>query len=271
MSLFDEVATTSTSVRLAGRDAAGEISSPVPGVFRIRIAPKARATSPRFPELPPKTSFACEPLAAQPLEVVRDGDVLVIEELRFDLATGAWSFAGAAGGTYDGAAQAGFPLDRHRARMELVATEGEAYLGFGEKVGPDRQARAPLRVLEHGRVSAGAAHGSALRLHPVLRRRRQRSRVGVLSRRDDALHGGRRAREPLADRVGRRRPRARRVRDRGADPDRRAPALPRAHRRAVRAAALVRSARSSRAGDTARPTRSAMSSGRTGRIACRST
>ncbi len=34
-----------------GRDAAAEITSPVEGVFRIRIAPKARAKSPRFPEL----------------------------------------------------------------------------------------------------------------------------------------------------------------------------------------------------------------------------
>lgn len=124
---FDEVATTATSVLARGGDASVWIESPLEGVYRIRVS---------WSGLPPKESFACVPLVPRAIEVTRRGDILEIDALRFDLATGTWSFAGAQGGGYLGDVRPGFPIAQAKVGMTLEARAGEAYVGFGEKVGP---------------------------------------------------------------------------------------------------------------------------------------
>jgi alpha-glucosidase len=144
---LEHVAATETAVRAWGRHAVVVVESPLPGVLRVRAAPRALATSTHYPELPPKASFArvAGPPAGELRVDQEDSDLVLSTEgatLRLSLATGGWLLLGGNGEPiaralgYDGEAKPGFPIDRHRARLALVAPEGEAYLGLGEKVGP---------------------------------------------------------------------------------------------------------------------------------------
>lgn len=167
-SLAEDVTIEATRVRLGGRVAAMEVESPGPGVMRVRFAPESLRSHPSHPELPVKRSFAREGMelgesgprhARRGLSVrVTDGDAAggVASEpgsealriagadcaLELALADGAWRFFDAEGRCvasslgYEGEFAAGYPMARHRARVALAAPEGEAYLGFGEKVGP---------------------------------------------------------------------------------------------------------------------------------------
>ncbi|UQA60674.1 TIM-barrel domain-containing protein [Polyangium aurulentum] len=133
-------------VHLWGARSALEIRCPFPGVLRIRHAPSSAAATLTHPELAPKQSWAVVADGATPISARRDGDLLRITapsaRIEIALPTGAWTFFDETGETplarceaISGATRAAFPMDRHEARISLHAPPGEAYLGFGEKVG----------------------------------------------------------------------------------------------------------------------------------------
>ncbi|WP_437291293.1 glycoside hydrolase family 31 protein [Sorangium sp. So ce406] len=135
-----------THVLLWGDRAAVEIRCPGPGVLRVRHAPSAAVTGFTHPELPPKSSFAVVAEGALPLSARREGDTLHVSaegaSLEVSLASGTWTFRDGQGGVLarcegvSGEVKPAFPVDEYRSRISLGAPEGEAYLGFGEKVGP---------------------------------------------------------------------------------------------------------------------------------------
>lgn len=147
---YEHVAIAPATLRAWGRRAACAIEAPTPGVFRVRVAPVAIATAAAFPDLPEKRSFARVAPAAPPsaLAIDRDDAGCVLRSgdhaatLRVALDGGGWLLRDDDGRplaralAYDGDATPGFPLDRRLSRLTLVAPEGEAYFGFGEKVGP---------------------------------------------------------------------------------------------------------------------------------------
>jgi alpha-glucosidase len=143
---FEHHAFDTHRVRLWGRRASVEISSPLPGVIRVRSSPSSAASSYGHPELPPKRSFAVIGGAPQPIEVVPGGEAVIVRAGKARLvllrATGKWGFAHGEGRELaqcletSGEHQPAFPVDTHRSRITLNAPAGEAYLGFGEKVGP---------------------------------------------------------------------------------------------------------------------------------------
>jgi alpha-glucosidase len=133
-------------VHLWGARAAMEIRCPVPGVLRVRHAPQSAAATLVHPELSPKQSWAVVADGSIPLSVRRDGNILWISgpsvRLEIALPTGTWSFFGetderplARCESIAGELRSVFPMDRHSTRLSLHAPPGEAYLGFGEKVG----------------------------------------------------------------------------------------------------------------------------------------
>ncbi|WP_438030092.1 glycoside hydrolase family 31 protein [Sorangium sp. So ce233] len=135
-----------THVLLWGDRAAVEIRCPAPGVLRVRHAPSSAVTGFAHPELPPKSSFAVVAEGALPLSARREGDTLHVSaegaSLEVSLASGTWTFRDGQGGVLarcegvSGEVRPAFPVDEYRSRISLEAPEGEAYLGFGEKVGP---------------------------------------------------------------------------------------------------------------------------------------
>lgn len=126
--------------------AALEITCPLAGVLRVRHAPQASRSGPLHPDLTPKTSWAVVHTAALPLTVTKRGENLNVVgggvSLDLDLTTGQWTFRGADGRLLAratgvrGQYTARYPVDDYRSTLELHAPPGEAYLGFGQKVGP---------------------------------------------------------------------------------------------------------------------------------------
>jgi alpha-glucosidase len=121
-----------------------EISCPVPGVIRVRHAPSAHVSTHGGPQLPKKDSFAVV-AAGLPLPLavgeVPGGGLRVRAQdacltLGFD--PFGWTFGEGSARCVEvhGDAQLGYPLPFYRSRLVLHAPDGEAYLGFGEKVGP---------------------------------------------------------------------------------------------------------------------------------------
>lgn len=135
-----------THVLLWGARAALEIRCPAPGVIRVRHAPSSAVTGFTHPELPPKRSFAVVAEGALPLTTRREGDTVHVSadgaSLEVSLASGTWTFRDGQGHVLSrseavsGQVRPAFPVDELRARLALAAPPGEAYLGFGEKVGP---------------------------------------------------------------------------------------------------------------------------------------
>lgn len=146
-----------TEVRVWGETDALLVSSPLPGVLRVRLAPEARSGSLAFPRLGRKASFALRPELGtpQPVTVAEDEEELLIGGggllLRLNLRSGAWRVLSGKGSAARELASAlawsgEAPLPRpaleaerfnlRRTRLNLDAPEGAAYLGFGERVGP---------------------------------------------------------------------------------------------------------------------------------------
>ncbi|RKH42171.1 glycoside hydrolase family 31 protein [Corallococcus sicarius] len=143
---IDDVLIEPSRLRLSGRHAVLEVSSPLPGVLRLRHAPVSSEVGFLHPELPGKRSWAVTADGARPLEVKRDAERVHVSaegmSLEVDVETGTWRFRDAGGrelarslGVH-GEVKAAYPMSRHRSRLVLRAHPGERYLGFGEKVGP---------------------------------------------------------------------------------------------------------------------------------------
>ncbi len=135
-----------TRLHLWGARAALEVWSPLPGVLRLRHAPSSAHAGFIHPQLSPKQSWAVITDEAQPLQVRREeGTFHVTAEgvtLELAQADGTWSFRDAAGRvlarctSVSGEFTPQMPVNHSRARLSLHAPGDEAYLGFGEKVGP---------------------------------------------------------------------------------------------------------------------------------------
>jgi alpha-glucosidase len=146
MAVYSEVSVGKEQVVARGSLALAMVQSTAPGVMRVRLAPAALRSLVTYPDFPAKQSFAVsETRPGHPLTVTR-GDVVRIEgaecALSLSLADGSFTFTDGQGRCLataigcDGQSEAAYPVDRHRARITLAAPAGEAYLGFGEKVGP---------------------------------------------------------------------------------------------------------------------------------------
>ncbi|WP_437682516.1 glycoside hydrolase family 31 protein [Sorangium sp. So ce131] len=135
-----------THVLLSGPRAAVEIRCPGPGALRVRHAPSSAVAGFTHPELPEKRSFAVVADGALPLDARRDGDTLHVRaegaSLEVSLASGTWTFRDGQGRTLarceavSGEVRHVFPVSEFHTRLSLAAPPDEAYLGFGEKVGP---------------------------------------------------------------------------------------------------------------------------------------
>jgi alpha-glucosidase len=142
---FQHTDRSSHLVRAWGSVSALEISAPLSGVIRVRFAPSAHASSFLFPNLETKSSWAVVSSDALLLEALEDDDVLSVEahgaHLEVQLNSGAWSFWGedsrvlCQGTGLDGSVRNTYPVTEYTSSLSLHAPTGEAYLGFGEKVG----------------------------------------------------------------------------------------------------------------------------------------
>jgi alpha-glucosidase len=143
---LNQSSTEPTRLHLWGPRAALEVRCPLPGVLRIRHAPSSAGVGFTHPRLAPKQSWAVVADEARPLQVRREGEALHVtaEGVALELSptTGTWRFRDAEGRelarceSVSGEFSPNMPLDHSRARLALHAPEDEAYLGFGEKVGP---------------------------------------------------------------------------------------------------------------------------------------
>ncbi len=143
------------AVRVWGETDVLEVSAPLPGVLRVRLAPEARAGTLSFPRLASKRSFAVRPGPAggEALEVDEQGELLRVTggglTLHLDRRSGAWRVTGDGTDTelarvlgWQGEAPTARPaldaerFNLRRSRLSLSAPDGAAYLGFGERVGP---------------------------------------------------------------------------------------------------------------------------------------
>ena len=133
------------SFRLWGENWALEVTAPLPGVLRVRHAPNNRFASPLHPQLPEKHSWAVVAGERRPLRVSRSGEGWLVEADGAALAVDAaanWTFSAGDGRElarsrgFGGSFTAGQPGSPYASHLELAAPVGEAYLGFGEKVGP---------------------------------------------------------------------------------------------------------------------------------------
>ncbi len=135
-----------TRVRLWNARAALEIRAPLPGVVRLRHAPLSIRSSLRHPHLPERRSVAVIAREEHRLNVREHADRVEIgaEGLRLevDRRTFQWTLFDpsnrvlAASVALHGQVQEGYPEPLWRSTLALAAPEDEAYLGFGEKVGP---------------------------------------------------------------------------------------------------------------------------------------
>ncbi len=130
-------------VRLQQRRATLEVSSPLPQVWRIRLAPLADLGGQM---LPPKQSFAVVGGQDQPLTL--EGNMISAANGTVDgssrLEVGALGFFTLWDGENCIAKVQGFaaqdhrqgPLPKQQSKVWLEAPQGQQYYGFGEKVGP---------------------------------------------------------------------------------------------------------------------------------------
>ncbi len=88
------------AVRVWGETDVLEVSAPLPGVLRVRLAPEARAGTLSFPRLASKRSFAVRPgpTGGEALEVDEQGELLRVTggglTLHLDRRSGAWRVTG---------------------------------------------------------------------------------------------------------------------------------------------------------------------------------
>ncbi len=135
-----------TRVRLWNTRTVLEIQSPLPGVVRVRHAPLSIRSSLRHPHLPDRSSWAVIARGAHRLhvqehparvEIQADGLRLAVDRESFD-----WTFSDpsgrvlAASVALQGEVDEGYPEPMWRSTLALAAPADEAWLGFGEKVGP---------------------------------------------------------------------------------------------------------------------------------------
>jgi alpha-glucosidase len=142
---LEDVSVEPTRVTLWGPRAALEVSCPLPGVLRLRHVPTLWHTAHVPRELPPKQSWAVVGAGELPLTARREEGRVVVEAgrlvLEVELARGTWSLRDADGRRltrcedFTGEAVSDYPVSRFRSTLALHAPPGEAYLGFGEKVG----------------------------------------------------------------------------------------------------------------------------------------
>ncbi|RYZ37786.1 MAG: alpha-glucosidase [Myxococcaceae bacterium] len=134
-------------LRLSGRHAVLEVTSPLPGVLRVRHAPVSSEVGFTHPELPDKRSWAVvTDEKPQRLDIRSDAERVHVKagsvSLEIARESGTWSFRDASGRelarstSVSGEVHAAYPMSRHRSRLALRAPPDEHYLGFGEKVGP---------------------------------------------------------------------------------------------------------------------------------------
>lgn len=130
---------------LWGPGTALQVRCPAPGVLRVRHAPCLGHTAPVPRELPPKVSWAVVGAGELPLDVRREPRRVSVSAgglvLDIELGRGTWRLREPEGREVarceevTGEAWPDYPTTRFRTRLVLNAPEGEAYLGFGEKVG----------------------------------------------------------------------------------------------------------------------------------------
>jgi len=135
-----------TSVTLWGPRGAVQIQHPAPGVLRVRHAPSASDSTFTHPRLPAKQSFAVVGHGGHALTARRNGDTVHVSAdgvaLALSMESGTWTFHDSEGRllassrSVAGEPTPDYPVVRYRSRLALHAPEDEAYLGFGEKVGP---------------------------------------------------------------------------------------------------------------------------------------
>jgi alpha-glucosidase len=136
---------SSQLAKLWSHTATLELSAPLEGVIRARFAPTARVSSLTFPFLPHKDSFAVIHQGSLPIDTTLEDGILSLEaggvHFELDVPSGEWKFFDAdsrllcRGFEARGSATQAFPNDSFISSLELRAPGGEAYLGFGEKVG----------------------------------------------------------------------------------------------------------------------------------------
>ncbi len=142
---FSNHTLTAQSALLWSHNAALELSAPLEGVIRARFAPIARVSSQTFPRLPQKDSFAVVHSGGLEIDATLEDGILSLEaggvHFELDVPSGDWKFFDAdsrllcRGFEARGSAAQAFPNDSFSSSLELRAPKGEAYLGFGEKVG----------------------------------------------------------------------------------------------------------------------------------------
>ena len=100
---FDDISTESNRVTFWGPRAALEVSSPLPGVLRLRHAPSLVHSAPAHRELVAKESWSVVEHARLPVSLRREeGSAVAVVateglSLEVTLATGAWRLRDAAG------------------------------------------------------------------------------------------------------------------------------------------------------------------------------
>ncbi|HSP77530.1 MAG TPA: TIM-barrel domain-containing protein [Myxococcaceae bacterium] len=134
-----------TRVTFWGPRAALQVGCPAPGVLRLRHVPTLWHTSHAPRQLVPKQSWTVVCAQELPLSVRREEGRAWVEaeglSLEVELPRGSWLLRDVAGRLlarceeFTGDATADYPISRFRSRLVLHAPPGEAYLGFGEKVG----------------------------------------------------------------------------------------------------------------------------------------
>lgn len=144
--MLDNLSVEPSRLRAWGPQAALEVSCPAPGVLRVRHSPASRETNFSHPELPPKRSYAVVHEGALPLTVERSekGAVATAEgaSLALSLDGRSWTFRDSTGRALAecvrvaGHVTHGYPAPLYESSLALRARPGEAFLGFGEKVGP---------------------------------------------------------------------------------------------------------------------------------------
>lgn len=133
-------------VRAWGDLGSVEISSPLDGILRVRQSPVSGKSSPVHPNLPQKESWAVIANERLPLTVAQTASEINVHagnarlNLKFD--GGVWEFGEVGGRTLAQCVDVRGEYNPERntsvfsSEFSLVAPQGEAYLGFGEKFGP---------------------------------------------------------------------------------------------------------------------------------------
>ncbi|MCI0670097.1 MAG: glycoside hydrolase family 31 protein [Myxococcaceae bacterium] len=143
---LEDASVEPTRLTLWGPGAALEVQHPLPGVLRLRHLPSLLHTGFAPRELPPKDSWAVVGGAPRPMDVREEGGLWRVSagELVLEVQRGpcTWRLSDAQERVLarcewvTGDAATDYPATRFHSRLALHAPQDEAYLGFGEKVGP---------------------------------------------------------------------------------------------------------------------------------------